>query len=139
MGSISDAFYYINRSNNLRDKAIYIDYIQKFDGNFKSFLEDFLSKPKRYLHLRLMKPMFYFVNPQTVSIPFFIQKIENAQNLDNLSHFLNTKLELPMLNVNTKKLTSCYNDEEFNELKLIYKRDIDLFNYQSFTKNDITY
>ena len=141
---LASAFHYLNRSTIETDLAVRVDYLERYEGCLKHFLEDFCTKPDFFLHLKLFKPMNQFINPRTSEIPLFVQKMEELEDITNLCKFLNIDLRLEKLNaalycVNRKPGSSSYTEKTFKEVSAIFKEDIQIFDYQNYRLSDLCY
>ena len=138
---LASAFYYISEggAGTKVDLMQNNSYIKQFNGNLRLFLEDFTCNPNKYLKLLHFKKMIDFVDPESVEIPLFIQKLESVQDLHALNSFLGAELSLPHIRKRKSyhNASKAYSTELFERVRSIYREDVARFGYNDYNLNSI--
>ncbi len=139
---LASAFYYMAAGGtHIGDRAIADEYLAEFEGDFASFLDVFLEQPARYLKLTHFAPAVSFFNPDTCPVPYFVQRLEDINDLTAMRTFTgNANL---MLGHDRKGLghdaPRVLNSDRYEKIAEIYASDITAFGYNDFHLEETRY
>lgn len=139
---LASAFYYLSAGgSNKSDLEVSKKYLSVFKGDLSEFLNHFCLSPDNYLDVLHFRPMASFIDPSSVDLPFFIQKLEFSSDLTRLRDFLGFSIQIDHLrkNPNHRIGKSSYDSEIFARISEIYGDDIKLFGYDSWRISDLIY
>jgi len=114
----------------------------EFAADFARFILAFISEPKRFLSYFVFVPSVAYLDPRKCEIPFFVQKLEDMQDISAMKDFLGfAGLEIPHLRKGPmrEKVSSLYTPETFKKVGQIYRDDVEAFGYQNVTLDDLQY
>lgn len=116
--------------------------LERYDNDFSRFLPEFCESPQRFLRALWFRPSIEFFDPAQCNVPWFIQKLENIDDLGPLNDFVGMKtLELghhrkgPM----ESRGPGMFTPDVFLRVGEIYARDVAAFDYEDTARESLQY
>lgn len=132
---VVSAFNYLNQGGCSEvDKIDYEKYLAKFNGNFKKFVKEGLTKDKKILNQIHFVPQYKWLCDKKHNILVdFLGKYENLKKDFNkiIDLFDLPKISLEKTNSSKHLSYKKYYDKDIiGIIEKIYKKDIEIFNYK---------
>ena len=114
------------------DSKIAMELLDEFKNDLPTFLTAFCERPRRFTKILWLRPTISFFNPTECEIPYFIQKLEDKDDLAPLRQFLDMpdfKLDHKRIGTTPPLETSAFTDDVFRRVGEIYAADVQAFGY----------
>lgn len=124
------------------DAKVARDLMAPFDNDLSRFLPVFCDAPEPYLKALWFRPGVRFFDPKRCEVPYFIQKLEEIEDLSALNAFVGmTGLELGHHRKGPVKPrgASLFSKAIFDRVGEIYADDIAAFDYAGTTMDQLKY
>jgi hypothetical protein len=129
-------------SYNNKDSKIAAELLDEFENELHKFLPAFCETPHRFIKALWFRPAVSFFNPSQCEIPYFIQKLEDKDNLAPLRQFLGMpdfQLGHERIGTTAPLEKSAFTDDIFRRVGEIYAADVQAFGYQDTTIAQLKY
>jgi hypothetical protein len=129
-------------SYNNKDSKIAAELLDEFENELHKFLPAFCETPHRFIKALWFRPAVSFFDPTLCDIPYFIQKLEDKDNLAPLRQFLGMpdfQLGHERLGTTAPLEKSAFTEEIFHRVGEIYAADVQAFGYQDTTIAQLKY
>lgn len=139
------AFHFASQhagSYHNRDSKVAIDLLSEFEDDLHRFLATFCDEPNRFTKALWFRPAVSFFDPAQCDVPYFIQKLEEKDNLGPLRQFLGMpdfQLGHERIGTTPPSAKSAFTEEIFRKVGEIYAADVQAFGYQDTTMAQLKY
>ncbi len=124
------------------DSKIAMELLDEFKNDLPTFLTAFCERPRRFTKILWLRPTISFFNPTECEIPYFIQKLEDKDDLAPLRQFLDMpdfKLDHKRIGTTPPLEKSAFADDVFRRVGEIYAADVQAFGYHDTTIEQLKY
>lgn len=130
------AFQYLSAggTGNRLDKSIQKEFLDRYQGDFRGFLVDFVDRPGDFINILHFRPMATFVSPSKIESPFMYHHLEDIGNRSGLEEFLGLRLSIshPEKTIEREKGAKYFTDSQIMAVAQIYSDDIEEFGYGDY-------
>jgi hypothetical protein len=124
------------------DSKIAVELLDEFKNDLPKFLTAFCETPRKFTQALWFRPAISFFNPSLCDIPYFIQKLEDKDNLAPLRQFLGMpdfQLGHERIGTTAPLAESAFTDDIFRRVGEIYAADVQAFGYQDTSIAQLKY
>ncbi len=124
------------------DAVMARDHLTEFEDDLIKFLPEFCKNSQRFIEILWLRPAVSFFDPAQCDIPYFIQKLEEKDNLGPLRQFLGMpdfQLGHERAGTTAPLAKSAFTEEVFRKVGEIYAADVQAFGYQDTTMAQLKY
>ncbi len=114
----------------------------EFNTDIERFLPAFVAEPDRFLRMLWFRPSLHFFDPRRCDVPWFVQKLEEIDNLAPLRRFVG----MPGLNIGHHRKgpvspgrSRIFTPALFDQIGQIYAEDIAVFGYGNTDPDTLSY
>ena len=125
-----------------KDAVMARDHLTEFEDDLIKFLPEFCKNSQKFIEILWLRPAVSFFDPAQCDIPYFIQKLEEKDNLGPLRQFLGMpdfQLGHERAGTTAPLAKSAFTEEIFRKVGEIYAADVQAFGYQDTTMAQLKY
>lgn len=116
--------------------------MDEFGNDIDRFLPAFVAEPERFLRMLWFRPSLHFFDPKHCDVPWFVQKLEEIDDLEPLRRFVG----MPDLDIGHHRKgpvkpgqRRAYTLALFDQVGQVYAEDIAVFGYGDTTPDSLNY
>ncbi len=142
---LASAFHWASAEamkHDRKDAVMARDHLTEFEDDLIKFLPQFCKDSQKFIGILWFRPAISFFNPAQCDIPYFIQKLEEKDNLGPLRQFLGMpdfQLGHERAGTTPPPAKSAFTEEIFRKVGEIYAADVQAFGYQDTTMAQLKY